>query len=116
MKKIFLITILSSLLLVSCTFEKAEPLSVECSTTMFYTSDIKPFIDSKCVICHNNGSFYLGAADFADFNILKAIIDNGSFKNRVFNLKDMAPATEVQLTKAEFAKLKCWLDQGALNN
>lgn len=113
MKKIFLIAALSSFLLISCTFEKSQPLPAGCTTTMFYVIDIKPIIDAKCVTCHTTGAIQ---GDFTDFNILKTKIDAGSFKNRVFIQKDMPQAGSPQLTEEELGKLKCWLDQGAPNN
>ncbi len=114
MKKIFLITTLSSFLLVSCTFEQAEPLTVGCTATMSYATDIKPIIDSKCVTCHFSGGS--GTGDFTDFNVLKAKVDGGIFKTRVYTLKDMPQSGSPQLTEDELGKIKCWMDQGAMNN
>ena len=116
MKKLILLSLLSALTFGSCTFEKVVPLPVGCTSTMFYETDIKPFMDAKCSVCHNSTPTYMSAADFTNFNILKEKIDNGSFKNRVFNIKDMAPTGYDQLTAEELGKLRCWLDQGSPNN
>ena len=113
MKKIFLIALLSSLLLGSCTFEKSEPLPAGCTTTIYYIADIKPIIDSKCVTCHTTGA---SQGDFTSYAVVKAKVDNGSFKNRVFTIKDMPPGGNPQLSEPELAKLKCWMDQGAPDN
>ena len=114
MKKIFFLATVFSFLLVACTFEKAEPLSVGCSTQLSYAADIDTIIVEKCVICHTSGGS--GTGDFTDFNVLKSKIDGGSFKTRVFTLKDMPPGGSTPLTEAEISKLKCWIEQGALNN
>lgn len=115
MKKL-LVLLVSAIFLGSCTFEKAVPLPAGCTTTMYYATDIKPFIDSKCVVCHSNVPTYMNAGDFTDFNLLKGLINDGTFKDRVFNKKDMAPPGSEQLTEAELGKLRCWIDQGAPNN
>ncbi len=114
MKKTLLIFAVYSFLLVSCTFEKAKPLPVGCSTTMFYATDIKPIIDSKCVTCHISGGS--GTGDFTNFNELNEKINTGIFNTKVFILKDMPQSGSPQLTEDELGKLSCWLDQGAPNN
>lgn len=116
MKKLLLLPIFAAFFLGSCTFEKAVPLPSGCTTTMYYATDIKPFIDSKCVVCHSNVPTYMNADNFMDFNVLKEKINDGTLKDRVFNKKDMAPPGAEQLTEAELGKLRCWIDQGAPNN
>ena len=114
MKRIFLLAALSTLLYSSCTFEKSEPLTVGCDATMFYATDIKPIIDSKCVTCHFAGGS--GTGDFTDFAVLKSKVDIGVFKTRLFDLKDMPPGGNPQPTADELQKIKCWMEQGAQNN
>lgn len=114
MKKNFFALAGISIFFASCTFEKAEPLSVGCTTPVSYAADIDTIIVEKCVICHTAGGS--GTGDFTNFSELKAKVDGGSFKTRVFILKDMPQAGYTQLTEAEIAKLKCWVEQGALNN
>lgn len=116
MRKLLLIAIISALAITSCTFEKAVPLPAGCNTTMYYETDIKPFIDSKCVTCHSSVPSYMNGGDFSSFSLLKEKIDDGSLVDRVFNKKDMAPTGYYQLTEVEKAMLKCWIEQGAPNN
>lgn len=112
-----LLAIFSSIfLLTSCTFEKAVPLPAGCTTTMYYSTDIKPFIDSKCVTCHSSVPSYMNGGDFSSFSLFKEKIDDGSVVDRVFKRKDMAPIGYDQLTEGEKAMLKCWIEQGAPNN
>lgn len=114
MKKIFLLFVFASVFIFSCTSNKEQALPVGCTSAIFYAVDIKPIIDSKCVSCHFNGGS--GTGDFTVFSELKSKADNGSFKNRVFVLKDMPPALSPVLSADELTKLNCWLEQGAPNN
>lgn len=112
MKRIFLILSLSSLLLGSCTFEKAEPMSTECLTPVSYSTDIDTIISVKCGGCHGVGSL---DGNLTDYTVLKAKVESGVFKTRVFIVKDM-PQGGPALPEDELSKLKCWMEQGALNN
>ncbi len=114
MKKIIVSLFIITAFLSSCTFKKATPLPAGCTATMFFATDIKPIIDSKCVTCHFAGGS--GTGDFNIYTELKAKVDNGTFKTRVFTLKDMPQAGSPQLTEDELSKLKCWVEQGAPNN
>ncbi|MCX6296205.1 MAG: hypothetical protein NTX97_09085 [Bacteroidetes bacterium] len=112
MKKVIITFIGISIFLVSCTSDKEQPLPVGCTSTIYFAKDVKPIIDAACVGCHFAGA---GIGDFAVFSELKAKVDNGSFKNRVFVLKDM-PSPSTPLTADELGKLNCWVEQGAPNN
>jgi len=116
MRKTLLSIVLSVFVISSCTFEKAVPLPVGCTTTMYYATNIKPFIDSKCVTCHSTIPSYMNGGDFSSFPLFKEKIDDGSVADRVFHKKDMAPTGYPQLTEAEKAMLRCWIEQGATNN
>lgn len=113
MKKLFLIATLTTLLYSSCTFEKPDALTVGCDVTMSYATDIKPIIDAKCVTCHTTGA---SQGDFQTHAVVKTKVDNGSFKNRVFTLKDMPPGGSPALTEEELSKIKCWMEQGSMDN
>src|SRR4051812_10157398 len=114
MKKNIILFLTVTLFTVSCTFEKAKPLPVGCTSTIFYVTDVKPIIDAKCATsgCHEPAGS--GTGDFTDFAQLKAAVDNGTFKNDVFILKTMPQGGS--LSEDELGKLRCWLDQGAPNN
>lgn len=112
MKKVFFIATLSTLLYSSCTFEKSEALTLGCDATMSYATDIMPIIDAKCVSCHTTGA---SQGDFQNYAVVKTKVDNGTFINRLFTVKDM-PQGGPALPEDELRKLKCWVEQGALNN
>jgi uncharacterized membrane protein len=112
MKKITLLIFSVSLLATSCTFEKAAPLPVGCTNTMFFSTDIKPLFDTYCITCHFSGGS--GPGDFSLYADIKTYSE--TIKYRVFVSKDMPQAGSPQLSQDDLNKLKCWLDQGAPNN
>lgn len=112
MKRIFLISFFTTFLLGSCTFEKAVPMSTECLAPVSYSTDIDTIISVKCGGCHGSGSL---DGNLTDYAVLKSKVESGAFKNRVFTLKDM-PQGGPALPEDELSKLKCWIEQGALNN
>jgi hypothetical protein len=83
--------------------------------TCNYNSDIKPIVSARCALsgCHGAGSTI---ADFTDYAVLKACADSGWIRNFVFNLKIMPPASADSLNEQQKEKIKCWLDNGALQN
>lgn len=115
-KKLFLLYSIVISVIASCTFEKVTPLPEGCTTTTYFTVDIKPILDAKCVTCHNSTPSYMNGGDFSTFDLFKAKVEDGSVTDRVFNKRDMAPVGFDQLTEAEKAKLRCWINQGAPNN
>ena len=112
MKRIFFIAALITLVYSSCTFENAEPMSTECLAAVSYSTDIDTIISVKCGGCHGTGSL---DGNLTDYAVLKTKIESGIFKTRVFVNKDM-PQGGPALPEDELSKLKCWIEQGALNN
>jgi hypothetical protein len=84
-----------------------------CDTT-YYGTTIYPIIETKCMgnnpACHITGGS--GNGDYSKFVNLKQKIDNGSFQDRVFVVKDMPPAGYPQLTQAELNILTDWVSSG----
>lgn len=97
----------------ACTFKKAEPYVDLCPNTILYQTDVKPLIDTYCVGCHTTGATQ---GDFNTYAGLKAKVDNQTLNNRLFLVKDMPPGGNPQPTEAELQKIKCWVEQGALDN
>lgn len=104
--------------LFSCTFEKGEisksrvlPVNLCDSLNVTYSSIVFPIIQTNCNGCHSSG---YSAGDFTTYSGLKIRIDNGSFKNRVFTLKNMPTAGP--LSPEILEKIQCWLDAGAPDN
>lgn len=91
---------------------KLPPKVVTLCDTITYTKTIQPMIKSDCVSCHDANSSY---GDFTSYAGLKQKIDNGTFKNRVFDspANPMPQGAMYSMDKLDI--IKCWLDKGAPN-
>lgn len=83
-----------------------------------YSTTIKPIIETKCAIsgCHVSG---FGFGDFTTYAGLKQKIDDGTFKDRVFDPSARSmppPANGGVMPTATLALIQCWLDKGANND
>jgi len=95
----------------------SPPAQVTCaSLNITYAADVKPIILNYCAtpLCHASSG--AGPGDYTQYNIVKFTVDQGLFQNRTFVLKDMPPPPDVPLHDSLIRKLKCWIDNGALNN
>jgi len=99
-------------LLASCASKKADVASptVDCSTVT-YSATVVPIINANCISCHGAGST---DGDYTTYAGLKLKVDNGTFANRVFQIKDMPQNSA--LTVDDLKRLQCWVDAGAPNN
>ena len=97
----------------SCKKSKQETTVLSCNPK--YSVDIQPIITSKCALsgCHNAGS---SMGDYTKFEVVKVRADSGRINHYVFDLRIMPPANKDSLTTTEKNNLKCWLDNGALQN
>jgi hypothetical protein len=89
-----------------------EPTPASCSTPLTY-AQIKPILETGCAStptrqgCHGTG--FVNISVYAD---LKAqALDNGSFNNRVFVVKDM-PQSPHTISAAALDSLNCWKSGG----
>jgi hypothetical protein len=79
-----------------------------------YSQDIQPFFNQYCVSCHSTGN---PDGDFTGYSApMGPASQPGDIKKRVVTLKDMPPAGSAAPSEAEREKIKCWVDNGALNN
>ncbi len=92
-----------------------------------YNTNVKDIIDQSCAYsgCHD-GSGGIGLGDYTSYSEIlgTGVLENGSFRNRVFGQKDdpvagMPPNQSVytqsqkdDLTEEELQILECWLAQG----
>ncbi len=110
---------ISILVIGGCRYDKAEllnpPISgpVNCATSPAkFRADILPLITSKCAIpgCHNT--------DASGGVVLQNYAEINAAKDRIYEravVEKSMPATG-PLPPAEIALLKCWIDNGALDN
>jgi hypothetical protein len=109
---VFIVIFLVLLGMLSC--NKDEYDGLDCSSmAATYNANIKPIISASCTSsgCHNAGS---SNGDFTTYNGLKQKVDNGSIENRVLKEKNMPPSSPLSLDDRK--KIKCWIENGALNN
>jgi len=82
-------------------------------TGVTFSQDIRPIINSRCATygCHVAG---FPQGDFTFYSVIKAKVDNGSFRLRVIETNSMPPLNP--LSENDRGKIHCWLEGGALNN
>jgi hypothetical protein len=98
-----------------CYYDSEEDLyPVEEIGDVTYELDIAPIIQTSCAIagCHVTGG--TGAGVFEDYAGVKAKVDQGTFRSRVLDRRDMPPG--FALGGADLQKIEQWLNEGAPNN
>ncbi len=112
---VFLVTAM----LQGCYYDNEEELygpGPACDTTAnVYNGKIKLLIDTNCAIsgCHGNGAANPLLTTYAQ---VKAKIDDGTFKNRVIDLKNMPPPSQSPLSACELQLISTWVAKGAPEN
>lgn len=91
---------------------KLPPKVVTLCDTITFTKTIKPMIDRDCISCHDANS---SSGDLTTYAGIKQKIDNGTFKNRVFDSPSNPMPQGAMYTQDKLDILKCWLDKGAPN-
>lgn len=117
-------TILTSLLvLIGCTKDvgvNPNLIQVNICDTISFSKHIKPIIISRCASCHNPTGSGGAYADFQTdtYTGLKPKVDNGTFRGRAIDLTMMPtmPYGMSPMSADTIAIIKCWLENGALNN
>jgi len=120
MKKVYLsiLTIATICFLNSCYYDNFKELHPEgalnnngCDTTavISYSAQIVPILSSACLGCHNPGN-----GDLSNHSSVQAYAISDVLYNRV-NTGNM-PLGGPKLSDCDIAKIKKWVDAGALNN
>jgi hypothetical protein len=78
-----------------------------------WSVSVAPLVAQRCSgsSCHNAGS---ENGEIATYAQVKALVDNGKFRNRVLVLQDMPLGSS--LDRCQLDMLKAWVDAGAPNN
>lgn len=94
----------------------AVTVSVNFCDTITFSKHIKPIINNNCATsgCHVMGGS--GDGDFTGYSGLKAKVDNGKFKLRVFDSPNNPMPAAGMLPPDQLSLIKCWLDKGANND
>jgi hypothetical protein len=129
MKKVILFVSVTVLFIVSCTFEKYEVPKVTgngaavCDSTVHFYPTIYNLLNdaSQCGNhnCHGATSAlpYVSRGNVAStYSLFKPHVDNGSVLTRVVNLQGNPMPASGPIADSLRSQLRCWIQQGALNN
>ena len=117
MNKLITLSIFSAVFLIAaCSKDKSEdpdPCAYDASQ-LKYNGIIKPIIISRCAsdgACHGSPQEQNAGGEYMTYAQIKAKIDNNTFHNRVFDLKDMPQGSSLDV--CELKKLQDWVNAGA---
>lgn len=109
--KIIVALVIAVAIFYSCAKDKARPEATpEPCTPVSFANDVMPVINAHCVSCHNSASSY---SPLEDYNTVKLRFDDGSLKQKVLIDKSMPPGG---MSAEEVQKIRCWIEQGGLDN
>ncbi len=112
--KNILLLIIFTIALFSCenNVEEENPTPVggnnECDTDISFSLDVKPIIDNNCISCHN------GTQQLPDLRTFNGISTNAS-RVRTQVVTRRMPLNG-SLSDEQIELIRCWIDNGALNN
>ena len=103
-----------SIALFSCTREKVTPIAAQCNDTISFSNDIMPIMQVNCIGCHDQGNAS-GGYDFSTYTSISANSNAilGSMKASGYQLM---PIGGPALPDTTIQKVKCWIEQGKLDN
>ncbi len=111
--KIFVSSLLLQVLLIACQKETIPiATNIDCST-ITYSDTIEPLVRQSCggSDCHGNNA---PDGDMITYTKLKPYINDGTFRKEVLDNQTMPEGSN--LTSQQLGEIKCWLDNGALND
>lgn len=113
------ISLLAVIILVSCEYEKIEPIVVELpDEPISYSSEIQPVFDAKCLTCHSSNKPVLIAGQSYNNLISGSYIDTDEPDDSELyeKVSEGHPGGNNSLTAEELAKILKWIEEGAQNN
>jgi hypothetical protein len=103
-----------SIALFSCTREKVTPVAAQCNDTISFSNDVMPIIQANCINCHDQGNAS-GGFDFSSYTSISANA-NAILNSMKANGYQLMPIGGPALPDATIQKVKCWIEQGKLDN
>jgi hypothetical protein len=103
-----------SLALFSCTREKVTPIDQQCTTTISFANDVMPILQANCIGCHDQGNAS-GGFDFSSYTSASANA-NAILNSMKANGYQLMPIGGPALPDSTIQKIKCWIEQGKLDN
>ena len=100
--------------IISCTREKVTPIDPNCTVTISFANDVMPILEAHCISCHQQGNTS-GGYDLSSYNAIAANANAviGSMKANGYQLM---PIGGPALPDSTIQKIKCWIQQGKLDN
>ena len=112
----FVESIFSAFVIVNLERIDGDPVDEECSSTIEFSNHIQPILKANCTSagCHvGNGTM---KGNFMNYeSVMNYIKDDGQFKIRLIDRKDMPPAYSpgmTSLSKEDIQSISCWIKQG----
>ncbi len=92
--------------------QTAVAADVDCSAVT-YSGTIQPLVQQHCSgsSCHSSNG---REVNLMTYNQLKVYVNNGEIRRQVLDNQTMPE--DSQLSSTQLGQIKCWLDNGALNN
>jgi hypothetical protein len=112
-KRVLAITVILGLFVLACEYnvENEDIVIGDCETAISYSTEIRPLMDANCMPCHNGDGNTPFAPDLTTYTVVEGIADL---------IKDVTQSGRMpkqgSLTTAQIEAIKCWVDNGALNN
>jgi hypothetical protein len=103
-----------SIALFSCTREKVTPTEIQCTTIISFSNEVVPIIQANCISCHDQGNAS-GGFDFSSYTSISANA-NAILNSMKANGYQLMPIGGPALPDATIQKVKCWIEQGKLDN
>lgn len=95
--------------------EEPKPVTQQtCETNpKTYTLDVKPIIDSKCMVCHQPGGAY-GSLPLTNYSQVKTATDSGKLMQTIRHEVGFPamPQGGQKLSDVEISVLDCWISNG----
>jgi hypothetical protein len=112
---LLLLAVIVTLSMTGCYYDNEEYLyGPGCDyTDVTYATGVAPILQGNCQSssCHGAGG---GGGELTSYTQIKAVVDNGSFRNAVIVSKSMPLGGA--LSSCELGIIEKWLDAGAPNN
>ncbi len=118
MKKLFIVSSFTVLILSACSNDNVEEYysTKECDTeNVTYSGTINPVIDRNCKSCHYSGNG--SGVTLESYTDIKTNIDNGRITGAIKHMPGFSPMPQGgKLDDCTIAKIEAWINNGALNN
>ena len=117
--RLIVISIFFSFTLTACYYDKEDVLyRAECDTVnVTYTKSIIPIMVANCNACHFTGAIATNNVVTNNYNDLITVVNNGKlWTSLTWTSTYNMPKGSNKLSNCDLAKIKKWIDGGALNN